>query len=252
MSDSNKRRWSPGLLILLIAALSISSHSLWMDEGIRIEYSNRSIADGYFDRQWEQLQMGLTHLQYLWGVLIGKTEIAYRCLNIPFLLISAVYFNLILRKYNLSSVWVLVICAHPMVVYYMNDAGPYIILLACSAAVYYHAFYSEQQHSILNNIATLAWLAIGFCVHFIFGFAVILYLCSILYKWKKNGCLKSVNKEILLGLIVAPLFMYIAYMYMAHMGHGAERGWDKPGILNLGVVGYSFSGFAGLGLPRMK
>lgn len=221
-----------------------------MDEAIRIEYSDRSISDGYFDKQWGLLQMGLMHLQYLWGALIGKTEIAYRCLNIPFLLIAAVYFGLILRKYNLSAVWLLVICAHPMVVYYMNDAGPYIILLACSAAVYYHGFYSEHQGSVLSSIVTITWLTIGFCVHFIYGFAVVLYICSILYKWKKKGSCESISKEILIGLIFAPLFMYLGYMYLMHMGHGAERGWDKPGLLNLGVVGYAFAGLSGLGLPR--
>lgn len=250
MNILDKKWWFLGLLVLLIASLSISSHSLWMDEAIRIEYANRSISDGYFDRQWGLLQMGLMHLQYLWGALIGKTEIAYRCLNIPFLLVSAIYFSLILRKFNLSSLWLLVICVHPIVVYYMNDAGPYIILLACSAAVYYHCFFSEQQNSLLNVIVTLIWLTIGFCVHFIYGFAVFLFVCSIMYKWKKNGSFKSINKEIFVGLIFVPLFMYITYMYLLHMGHGAERGWSKPGILNLGFVAYAFSGLCGLGLPR--
>lgn len=250
MNISDRRWWFSGLVVLLVASFSISSHSLWMDEAIRIECSDRSISDGYFDEQWGLLQMGLMHLQYLWGALFGKTEIAYRCLNIPFLLIAAVYFSLILRKYNLSSVWLVVICAHPMVVYYMNDAGPYIILLACSAAVYYHGFYSAHRHSVLNNLVTMTWLTIGFCVHFIYGFAVVLYICSALYKWKENSCFKAVSKEFLIGLIFAPLFMYIGYMYLMHMGHGADRGWDRPGILNLCAVGYAFSGLSGLGLPR--
>ena len=250
MNEIGKKWWLLGLLVILIGFLGISSHSLWMDEAIRIEYANRRISEGYFDRQWGLLQMGLMHLQYLWGALIGKTEIAYRCLNIPFLLIAAAYFALILRKNSLSPIWVLVVCAHPMVVYYMNDAGPYIILLACSAAVYYHGFYTDSRNSISNSIVTLAWLLIGFCVHFIYGFAVVLYICSLLYTWKRNCSIKSVNRELVIGLIFAPVFMYIAYMYMMHMMHGADRGWSKPGILNLGVVGYSFSGLSGLGLPR--
>ena len=189
MNAIGKKWWLLGVLVVLIGALSISSHSLWMDEAIRIEYANRSVSDGYFDKQWGLLQMGLMHLQYLWGSLIGKTEIAYRWLNVPFLMVSAVYFTYILKKNNLSPLWVLVVCVHPMVVYYMNDAGPYIILLACSAAVYYHGFYADRQNSISNSIVTLTWLLIGFCVHFIYGFAVVLYICALLYKWKKNGCI---------------------------------------------------------------
>lgn len=235
---------------LAIGLLSLSTHGIWMDEAVRIQVANLSVEDGYWSHCYDHLQVGLCHLQYLWSLVFPKTEFCYRAMNLPFLLICCLYLFSILRHHKLSPWWILLFCAHPFICYYNNDASPYIILMACSCGAYYHAFYAESRSSARNICAILAWLLFGFFVHFIFGFAFILYLSYLFTEIYRNRDIPHIRRQLIIGLIFAPLFAYLAYMYMQHMMHGANRGWDKPGIFNLGSAGYAFLGMSGLGLPR--
>lgn len=238
------------LFVVMICISSITSFSLWMDEAIRIRKASLSIECGFWEHQWDLMQVGLNYLLAIWGKAFGKTEIAYRCINIPFLVIATTYMVHILRSYKLSPYWVLLMCCHPIIIYYMNDAGPYIMLLACSCGLYYHCFFSKHIDTISNSIIILIFLFVGFCIHFIFAFAVVLYICSLISRLSTDKLQNIIRKEILLWIIFTPVFLYIAHMYLQHMMHGEDRGWSKPGLFNFGVMLYSFSGFTGLGLPR--
>lgn len=235
---------------LIIGVLSISSHGLWVDEAVRIQSANYRGEENFWLHQYDHLQIGLCHLQYLWGTLWGKTEVAYRSINVIFLLIASAYLILLLKKYELSPLWAVVFCAHPLCTYYINDASPYIMILACSCAVYYHAFFSEKQETWSNSSILLGWLLFGFYLHFIFGFVCFLYICWLIWRILINKRLSFLKKQIVLLLFFAPLFLYLAYTYLQHMGHGADRGWTTPGAFNAGVAGYCFIGLNGLGLPR--
>lgn len=238
------------ICVLIIGILSISSHGLWVDEAVRIQSANYRCSEGFWYHQYDHLQIGLCHLQYLWGTLWGKTEIAYRSINILFLVVASAYMVLLLRKHGLSPLWIIVFCVHPICVYYTNDASPYIMLLACSNAVYYHAFFSERQETWSNSALLLGWLLFGFYLHFIYGFVGVLYICSLIWRMCRNKSFSSLRKQIVLALIFAPFFLFLAYSYMQYMGHGASRGWDTPGVFNAGVAAYCFIGLGGLGLPR--
>lgn len=243
------------LLVLLVSFLagiiSISSHSIWVDEAIRIQYANISVENGYWQHQWSLHQMGLAHLQYIWSLLWGRSEVAYRMLNVPFLVISVCYMLNILRKLNLSCWWALLLCIHPVVVYYMNDAGPYIILLASSFALIYHCFFGAKEPWERDAFYALLWLLFGFCVHFIFGFAGVVYLYAYFLNTRGRKLLDWRRWETLLSVgVLGPILIYVAYRYAIDMSDGADRGWDKPGVMNLGAIGYAFLGLSGLGLPR--
>ncbi|MEE1265827.1 MAG: hypothetical protein UHH87_06020 [Akkermansia sp.] len=238
------------VLFIILAVLSISNHSIWLDEGVRLYFSNISIADGWFEQQWGIMQVGLANMQYAWSYLFGHSEIAYRSLNLPFLFIAGIYFYRILKSFSLSPYWVLLLAIHPLPGYYMNDAGPYIPLLAAACALYYHCFCAENRYSWGNLLSLFAWFLFGFLTHFIFGFFGAIYAYSFIQSACKTRSRTLICREIIVALLFAPLFMYVAYKYAGLMINGSERGWSRPGIFNLGFAAYSFTGLAGLGLPR--
>lgn len=235
-------------LILLFGVLSISSYSLWMDEGLRVETAVESTENGYFELCWHNLHVGLVHLMYLWSFLFGKTEFAIRTLNLPFLLIGAWYMMAMLKQYRVSLWWVMLYAVHPLTVYYMNDAGPYIGGIACACAISYHCFFASQSRT--NTLAICMWLLGAFCLHFLFGIMAILYICSLIYRGSCEHSYSFIRKDILIWLCFIPLFVYVGIMYMQNVGHGGEKGWDTPGLFNLATSAYCFLGCAGLGLPR--
>ncbi len=238
------------IAVLVVGGGSISSHSLWMDEGLRIGYSNIKVEDGYFESSFQSMHVGLVHYMYAWGQLIGTTEVAYRAMNLPFLLVAAVYMGMMLRRLNLSAWWVLVFVAHPLTVYYMNDAGPYIALLGCACAVTYHCFFARCLNCAWNTAASFAWLLLGFAMHFTFGFVGFLYLYALAYRLWKCKQMSILWKDAAVAVPYLPAFGYIAWMYFTHMPDGSALGMDTPGLFNIGTVGYCFAGFAGLGAPR--
>lgn len=246
----NKKEYIIWVLIPLLSFLSISSQGIWIDEAIRIACASVTIENGFFDQQWALMQMGLANIMYIWEVIFGRSEFASRCMNIPFLMIAAVYLVRILRHYKLSAFWVLLLCVHPMISYYLNDAGPYLALLACSCGMYYHSFFTDKRGTWSNSLFLIGWFLLGYSIHFIFGFAGIVYLFSLIRWYRQIRSLKAMRREFIIAILSAPFFLYITYMYLQYMQHGIDRGWETPGILNIGVVIYSFLGLAGLGLPR--
>lgn len=251
MNSINKRlQWLIPVAVLLLACSAISSYSLWMDESMRIEFSQVSVEDGYFTYCWSFMQVGLVHLFYLWGEIFGKSEIAYRLFNLPFLFIATAYLIKILRKHNLSPWWILLMVIHPLIFYYLNDAGPYVALMACAAAMGYHCFYSEKRDSLLNTVVIFAWLVFGFSLHFVFGFVGVLYLYAVVRRIQRERSVAFLVKEVLVVLPFAAAILYLAYMYLGNMPHGEAKGWDAPGIKNIAYAVYCFLGFGGLGLPR--
>ena len=254
MNGVPKRKYVQGIIliaaVLLIGCLSISAHSLWMDEGLRIGFSNVDVENGYFIRSWQSMHVGLVHYMYAWGQLIGTSEVAYRAMNLPFFLVAAVYMVRMLRRMNLSAWWVLLFVAHPMTVYYMNDAGPYIALLGCACAVSYHCFFASNLNSAWNTAAVLAWLLLGFAMHFTFGFVGFLYLYSLAYRLWQGRRWGILLKDVAVAVPFMPAFAYILWMYLTYMPKGAALGMDTPGFINLATCGYCFTGMSGLGVPR--
>lgn len=238
------------LLVMLAGICSLSSHSFWMDEGMRIQFSRARIEDGYFRHCWDFMQVGLVHALYLWDSLVGSSEIVLRAFNLPFLMIAAAYMLRILRQLKLPVWWLLLFALHPMMVYYMNDTGPYISITACTCALIWHCFYSPRKYTLCNTAIIFAWLTLGFSLHFIFGFAGVFYLYALVCRAKEEGSGRFLLKELLVVAPFAALILFIAWRYMQHMPHGENQGWGAPGLFNIASSGYCLAGMAGLGLPR--
>lgn len=233
---------------LLISILSISSYSLWTDEGIRLHaivFGNLKevIHYGLADKQ-----LFFVLKQYFWTSLFGISEIATRSLNLVFVCLIIYYLNLILEKKGIDTSYGIVLFISPMFVYYMNDAGPYIILLAYSLAFLYYVFYTDQFNSKKNVLMINLIFLLGIGTHFIFGFVYLIYLVKVIYvTYQKNLKFKT---HFLIGLAFSPVYLTLLAFYLQAIESGVSRGWEPPTIMNGLFILYSFMGMSGLSLSR--
>lgn len=244
----NKKNFFITLIEFLISVVSISSYSLWTDEGIRLHavvFGNLKevVHYGLADKQ-----LFFVLKQYFWTNLVGTSEIATRSLNLVFVWMIIYYLNKILKKREIDISYGLLLFISPMYVYYMNDAGPYIILLAYSFALIYYIFFTDS----FNNKKTVFMInfifLLGVGTHFIFGFVYLMYLVKVAYvAYQKKLDFK---KHFIMGLLFSPVYVALLFFYMQAIESGTSRGWDPPTLLNVLFVLYSFMGSAGLSLSR--
>lgn len=246
----NKQKKNIIIIVIevLIAAMSISSYSLWTDEGIRLHaivFGNLKevVHYGLADKQ-----LFFVLKQYLWTSLIGTSEIATRSLNLLFVLMIIYYLNKILKKRDIDTSYGLLLFISPMFVYYMNDAGPYIILLAYSLAFLYYVFFDDTFNSKRTIFMINLTFLLGIGTHFIFGFVYLMYLVKVIYEAYKKQL--KFKQHFIMGLFFSPLYLTLLVFYMKAIESGASRGWEPPTVLNILFVVYSFIGSAGLSLSR--
>ncbi|MDZ5759250.1 hypothetical protein RAK27_11315 [Carnobacterium maltaromaticum] len=236
------------LLEFIIAIFSISSYSLWTDEGIRLHaivFGNLKevVHYGLADKQ-----LFFVLKQYIWTTIFGTSEIATRSLNLVFVLLIITYLNRILRARNINVCYGLILFISPMFIYYMNDAGPYIMMLSYSFAFIYYIFFSREFNSKKNIFMINVVFLLGVGTHFIFGFVYLIYLVKILESiYRKKIHIKT---HFFIGLLFSPIYLTLLVIYLQAIESGASRGWDPPTILNVFFVLYSFIGSGGLSLSR--
>lgn len=236
------------LIEFFISAVSISSYSLWTDEGIRLHavvFGNLKdvIHYGLADKQ-----LFFVLKQYFWTKLVGTSEIGTRSLNLIFVWVIIYYLNKILKKREIDTSYGLLLFISPMFVYYMNDAGPYIILLAYSLAFLYYVFFASSINSKRTVFMINLVFLLGVGTHFIFGFIYLIYLVKVFYvAYKKQLQFKL---HFVIGLLFSPFYLTILVFYIQAIESGVNRGWDPPTLLNVLFVIYSFIGLAGLSLSR--
>lgn len=237
-------------LTITIGFFALSSFSFWIDEGIRYAVSTRE-GFSYFLRNASSEKQFLFHcVGRLWISMVPTTEIAIRSLNVFFFAVSTLYIVFILKRLNISIWWGLLVVVHPLFIYYINDYSPYHELSACITGMLYHAYYAKNRSNWLHVTCSLLWLLLGFAFHFIFGFVGLLYLILLAFRIREEKSFLSIRKVAIVSLVLAPLFIGLFMLYIYFMEHGAERGWNMPGIQNIAYVLYSFLGMQGLGLAR--
>ncbi len=238
------------LFITLAAGLAaVSNDSLWMDEGKRMVHA----CYGTWEMLWRGMGQDMQPLFYLqewaWGNAFSFTDFIMRGMNLPFLLIGAVYLCALLRRAGISPWWALLLPLHPMTCYYMNDVSPYIILQACTLGMLYHGFFAERHR--WGNIAALnAWFALAYAYHFIAGFMGLIYACSLLLDLLRRRAETPWRRHIITGLCFCVVYIPLTCFYLLHMHNGDGQGWESPGAANAGYVLYALLGFQGLGLSR--
>lgn len=234
-----------------MAALAINSGSLWDDEGYRSFFALNGDLGNMLAYGGRDKQFAFVFYEWLWITLFPHTEAGMRAMNIPFLLTALVYLARMLHNRGMSPLWAAVLLLHPMVWYYVNEVSPYIIMLAASLGLCFHAFFAKKPEAWHNIVGLNACFLLGYGCHFIFGFAYFTVAAGLL--------LRALHRErpawgryIAVFSLFCLAYLPLTWWYGVHMEDGAQNyGWGRPGVANIAYVLYSFLGMQGMGLSRL-
>ena len=121
----------------LLLGLSISNQSLWIDEGLTAWLASQHGLSGLFhalrvvsETTTQPLEPVYHLYTWEWVKVFGVSEFALRASNIPFaiLLVSALAWSS-LNLFGVRFAWI-VFALSPFLAVYMNEARPYIPLMA--------------------------------------------------------------------------------------------------------------------------
>lgn len=233
------------VLIMLLALASVTNGSLWFDEACRVFDPISGDIAATMQTALGYAQPGYFLYMFVWTRFAGGTEFALRCSNLPWVLLAIVYVFKILRARNWSPWWALVFFLHPMFVYYMDEATPYIVLYSISIAFLYHTWFTDDFDSVKNTVCINVFYLLGVFVHFIFGFIIMLYFTKCVTRFA--GRAKTLVRHALVMLCFAPAYVILLYLYIINLMSSGGRNF---GIKNLAYIPYSFLGMQGLGLSR--
>lgn len=127
-----------GLLAVLVPLIAIDGRSFWIDEfGTWLITQHTGIREWTFafvNHPYSDGQMPLYHFYMFWWVkAFGGSELAMRLANLPSFAILCIAIGLAPVSARLRLIWLAVIALHAFLWYYLNEARPYLLLLAGSA-----------------------------------------------------------------------------------------------------------------------
>jgi hypothetical protein len=269
--DAREKLWGApvtGVVLLLMAGISvllclcISNQSLWMDEAIMAYFASHggpaamfstvtSLREGSADPQMP------LYIFYLWGwaKFFGTSEYALRAANMPFaiLLVAALGWTS-WRALGRPVLWI-VSCCSPFVWFYMNEARPYMAIMACSAVstgallVY---FAERDRYAKIAPWVCLSALLIAWGLQMLSAFlAPSLIVLAVLAMKEKRLAWNMILRDWTPALLIhMPFFLGLAVYFVWTLSIGAGGLRETPGFGNLAFALYEFMGFMGLGPPR--
>lgn len=232
------------VVIFLISLFSITGGSLWGDEICRVADPISGDIKATMQTALGYAQPGYMLYIMLWSHLAGATEFLLRCSNLPFVALAVVYVFKIVKSRGWSLWWSLVFFVHPMFVYYMDEATPYIIVYALSLAFVYYTFCVEEFSSCANLVKLNIIYLLGVFFHFMFGFIIVLYFANCFLQIRRERAL--VLRHIGIMACFSPFYIILLYLYATYL-NSTTTGFGIKSIL---YVIYSFLGMQGVGLSR--
>jgi len=123
------------LAALSLAVLSVDSRSLWTDEIGTWELTQAgnlsAWARGFWTHYNSDGQLPLYHLyMFIWVQVLGDSELALRASNVPCLLLAFVGLDRLANELRGRLWMILALVSSAFIVYYINDARPYIMYVA--------------------------------------------------------------------------------------------------------------------------
>lgn len=249
------------LLVPLTLALAITRQSLWIDEGFTVWFASHRT----FTSFWSTLvgapgtpgdSQLMLYLLYMWGwiKLFGKTEWALRLANVPFALLFIATMSWAARHLLHRPMFWLFFCLSPFFWFYLNEARPYVMLLAFSsiATVALLSYFADpSEYKISAPWLCLVGLWFAWATHimaaFLFPALFAFVLLSIASQPAfRRGFIRDWVKPV---LVCSPAFLLLASFYMVVTGYGLNK-YGKSWPFSLIYVFYAFLGFGGLGPPR--
>jgi hypothetical protein len=240
-----------------VLALAITRQSLWIDEAWTAWFAAQTstgslLRDLMWARGSDSQMPGYVLYMHAWVTLFGRTEIMLRFSNLPFavvLLSSLSWISTVLLKRPFA--W-LIIAVSPFLWFYMNEARPYMMLMAGSgvvaAAVLAYSMEPCEYPRVAPWVAMASFTATLACymlAGFIGATVLLLLFFSIRQWWPR--LVSDWRGPVLVFLpFIAAITSYYAWTVVR--GAGGARG--IAGLRNVAFVIYEFCGFDGLGPPR--
>jgi hypothetical protein len=240
-----------------LLVLAITRQSLWIDEAwtawFAAHASTQSLLHVLIQATGSDTQFpGYLLYMHAWVNLFGRSEFALRLSNLPFAMVflfSLSWISTVLLKRPYA--W-LIVTLSPFLWFYMNEARPYVGLMACSsvvaAAVLAYCMDWRSYHRVAPWIAMGAFTA-ALAFHMLsafLGLTLLLFLAlSTKGRWGRLASDWSRPVLACLPMICAISAYYVVTVLRGAGGRRLDTGWK-----NVAFVFYELCGFAGLGPPR--
>jgi hypothetical protein len=255
---------------ILLSYFSITNQSLWIDEGVTVRLASYpSYSELLHTQLFNTTDDTQSHLpfyiSYIWGwaKIFGISEVSLRMANFPFLMILLLTIKWGSRViFNDKWIWSIALVS-PFIWFYMNEARPYIGLMAFSSLSFISFFIYLTEPTHRNRL--IPWLCL-LGVYFASGmvsfniFLIPLFLLTLLiqYKFNRDKWIIFLKNWLWPILISIPFFIILCTWFVwaviqRSSGDVIETNLTyikNPGILNVLFSMYEFIGFLGLGPPR--
>lgn len=244
--------------------LAITHQSLWMDEGYTVWFASHKTFASFFASligppgtpRDPQMLFYLTYM-WAWVKVFSASEWALRAANIPFAILFMGTLAWASRRFlRLPNLWVL-FCLSPFFWFYLNEARPYIALMAFSAVVIvallaYLMEPAEYKSSAPWCCLIALLLALG--THILAAFllpsmAILTATTAAGDPIVRRNFMRDWSRAFCFCL---PAFIALGAFYVWVSPNGVPKAEGEPGLANLAFVSYEFLGFAGLGPPRLE
>lgn len=251
-----------GLVVIatmIALIIGINAKSLWIDECLVYRYINfpnaKEVLKAALDANGSEKQMPLFLLfAWAWSRMFGLSEIAMRSVNVlPAFLYTICGYKIAKLVCKQKRVWlgVMFFLFNPIFIAYLNEARPYIALLAFALITIYNSFYAADFNSTKNIAAVHVFILLGISFHLLFMFSLCIYICGILYHYKNESLkLKTHIKGFLCFLpLYIILFGYMAFTFYYSSSSSIGNASGSV-VASLIVSIYYILGYGGLGLSR--
>jgi hypothetical protein len=188
--------------------------------------------------------------EFLWCRLFGFSEFAMRSINllmIPPLLIGA---GKLLRSKGLPQWMIVFFAVNPVLLYYMNEARPYVAIFVCGLWCFLFLFRGGENGMSRRDTALFFFCFwTGCALHMMFVFMGAAYL-GVLIRMKCRGSLRF-PEHFRVWAWSFPAFLFLGGHYLHFVMNAPEVNAEKPmALMSILQICYFFSGLSGLGWSR--
>jgi len=252
------------LVLPVTFGLAITHQSLWMDEGYTVWFAAHKTFGSFLSALMGapgatgDPQM-LFYLLYMWGwvKVFGESEFALRAANIPFALLFLGAMAWAAERFlKLSNLWVL-FCLSPFFWFYLNDARPYVALMTfATAAIVALLAYLEYPTEYARTAPWCSLIALLFMwgTHILGALLfpsilVMVLAAAVTDENLRSRFVRDWSRPLLCCL---PVFLALGAFFVWASAHGVSKERGESGFSNLAFALYEFTGFSGLGPPRLE
>lgn len=243
-----------------LLSLAISSQSLWIDEGVAVRLAAQGSVKGLFltlhrlNTSDPQMPLYLVYM-WVWTRVFGAGEAALRASNVPFALLLSLAFSWAAERLLGLRRLLLLAVLSPFLWVYMNEARPYVPVVALStvcviattAYLVAHTRYGAKSpwFAAASLLFLCAWYMLGVVL-------VVAMVVMVALEVRRNRIPWGtvVNDWKLPALTHMPLFLLLGVYYALTLLRGSGGARGIPGVGNVTFALYEFLGFSGLGPPR--